>query len=720
MYLFGCVAAARPTESPSNVCDIMDMGNGFRITTVKRCLRNNGITAALVLLILIPAFLPTLALITSTPDDKVPVPVYSFRHASSDNPYYAAFTREAMRGQYPLANPFVESDHDMSGHVELFKSVNHWFSAWPALFTDDTRLVITIGLYSSFFLTCLFLNKIFLQLGTGRMLAMALTAVLFYGHTYQVPLLIDGIIDAFEADTFSTFTRRLELLTFSPNTSDFMRSNQNWRLLICSTSNFVVLAWTYGCLRLLRYPRNKVALVFLVVISFLLVYTYLLSAVFLACLMILPIGLFLGRRRRAALSFALCGLITAVLLVISGFPWNYARVTADSPLIQAMMQSDRLLMEGNELYRQMRLRSYWKYGIPWLITFAIAIPCSIFVRRRFMYMFIAIGLVFGACLIGLYLRDDLLIGLKIMTRGMTYPWSALLLGIIAMSLRKIWIRLTRRKKSLAPRWSRVIAGVASVLLLLAVMGGAFAGFQRWARHLRGEYANPYLISRDQWNALEWLRTQVPPDQTVLCSQWEDITLLPVYTDCHVYYGHWQNNDRPRGVEIRRFLAGQKLLGLKRADFSNMLDQTLRARMSLIRHQRKYLQIQVDEKTPREQHRQAMFSMAILYWPYVFHYDDITISAEPEKLLYGDKNLSPAFKERMLQMYDRLDAFPEDDRPEYILLDRDAFDLLPSLEQQGAVVAYRNPERIVLRVTDDFPFALPPPSETVPAETAPNP
>lgn len=674
----------------------------LEIVCMRYAIRQNLRIMLISVLCLLPGLLPVIAHWIHVPESHLVVPVNSPLSGSSDDSYYAAFTTEASRGTFPMENPFVASDETMNDNIELFKSVNHWFSAWPAIFIEDPRLVIFVAQYSGALLIFFLVYKVLLELRVGRNGAIATALFLFYAQAGIFNNLFNNLINVlFRGYGFrllwGTIVRHLNSSPYALPSY----TNSNFRYLICSSSNIILMLFLFCAIKLLRGQRISFALPGLAISSFLIVYTYLPSAIFLVVLALLPPILLAFNRRRSAMHVLVAGLLTASLLLISGFPMNYLAISRSSYGVQELLRTNSWLYQTSQMHVDNQNHYFNYYAYPTLFFLLLLLPLWR-LQRKVYPLCLATGAALLLMMAVTYQREIVYVMLKTFSRGIELPWTVLVVGCVLGALRRLVLYLLHTRARRAT-W-RFGLRIASVFFVLAAVSFATFGMGRLALDASRGKNSPYYLEREIWTTYTWLRTNTPAGSIVLSHDWGDLNLLPVYTHNRIYYGNWQNNARPLAAEITGYIAAAKLLGEPRSTFAETVENSLVARRDYLQKNQLFLTGEL-ERIPEEISRQGLFLPTLFYWPYVYYYEGDPISAPSEVGLYASLTVSDLFLREMLALYDGMDTFPEHGRPQYLLLTPAHFTRMDAIVSSGGRLLFQNSLRRVIELPPDFSFSF---------------
>ncbi len=217
------------------------------------------------------------------------------------------------------------------------------------------------------------------------------------------------------------------------------------------------------------------------------------------------------------------------------------------------------------------------------------------------------------------------------------------------------ITIGRIPGGLSPR----SASVATVLICAAcVLPPAYGFAQLSVQHSRDESR---FLPDAVMQSYRWIDANVPKRSNIATLNWEDISLLPIYTDADLVVGHNVLDGRSPADELRRFVETWRFLGRSRAELEHLLDLGPKS---------------VDGLTPYgkpppyldpESFTSSQLMLGVLYWPYINQLDGIPIVTPG-----ADPAVTAQLREVALNLFDRADPDTFLDRfsVDYVLADTD--------------------------------------------------
>ncbi len=181
--------------------------------------------------------------------------------------------------------------------------------------------------------------------------------------------------------------------------------------------------------------------------------------------------------------------------------------------------------------------------------------------RRWLLVLGGVGALFF--LFSLAVNNDLIM-FRLFYRAYALPWLVFVaIALFSWSLPRIKaLSLRLGKKEVFVR--RAVLSALVVMLVVGPIVG-FAHFA-WKQIQRpGSY-----IETCRWNAYEWLQNNTPKGSVVLAVDWDDVYMIPIFTQNSLLFGHQIIEYRTAQEEVLRYLQAWHILGLPRQDLRELV------------------------------------------------------------------------------------------------------------------------------------------------------
>jgi len=200
--------------------------------------------------------------------------------------------------------------------------------------------------------------------------------------------------------------------------------------------------------------------------------------------------------------------------------------------------------------------------------------------------------------------------------------------------------IAEMRKNAMPSVYRRRLGVSVFSVLLVMVTLIAFGSLNLARHITSNGSR--YIPEETMDAYRWIDCNLPNKAEVATLDWEDITLLPIFTNVNLVVGHSIIDGRKSSDELKRFINIWKFLGYNRLQFEQMIELGTASTSILF---------QVTSRInppclPKEQFEASQFMMGILYWPHVNKIGNITIAEGGVK-----GKITPEFRLFVMNLYD---------------------------------------------------------------------
>jgi hypothetical protein len=598
-------------------------------------------------------------------DGYVWSPLNSAQYKSNDEYYYAAWMMEAAKGTFPPGNPSARENADVYS-VEIFKVVPIILSAFPALFLSDPRYIYFVSF--TVFPGILFLLSYSIAFRFTRSgwnsFSIGMAAVFYYWawHCMQGGFL----------QSISNFLHYpLHIITIS--NTDLSDLNSSFRFINISISGVILLALILSLVRLQEqqtWDRFTIALIFCLAISFtylpMMVLSYALLAVFSSIY-------FIRANRKLFYHFFSLGAAVLIFLLSVGYLDMIGRFSENTHFLHEIFISERN-DGGGSIFRPLVMNAYFWVGL-------IALACSwrIYTLRDWILALVIVSVLFELIFLA-YPNDQY--KTRFYSRAFLQPFvvfslTAAVAGIKDLCKKDYLIRLCSANH--AQKYLCFIV-ISSLVLFPAI------GFSRYAAKNAQSLAS--YIPQGQWEAFQWLKKNTERDSVVLAIDWNDVYLVPIYTDNNLFFGHYIIENRTMNNEVDRYLSAWHLLGLPREDLLEFVSESVQSYLLLINTLfRSNSFFKANQFPSRETHESASFIHGLIYYPY-------------NKKINRIKLESPDFLPHVMKYYDELDWIKVlDSTPcDYVLVSDFYLERARALTESGRFkLVYSNDIRRIYRL-----------------------
>lgn len=586
------------------------------------------------------ALLPELAPALVSRDGMVWSPVRSVNYHPGDLYYYAAYVGEIIQNGLPVYSP---SAAELSGRpvIETWRVVPLMLGALPSLVTDDIRLVLVMGYFLS---TLLFFSLPYLvarKIIDNRWAAAGVGLATFFltdPMWANLPVHPNGLSDALHwiGRLFAYTGRNLAFLTTIVE-YDFYGST--FRFVNLSLSAPILLFYFFAGLSLFLVERHGRArtiwLVILALLSPVMAFSYpshsLISYGLLGAFAIVS---FWRGDRPKALAFASVAMGTMLLLLSIGYFTILSDTLNNSELWKNIFASEKFVLRQNSFsfISGVVLNKY-------LLTFIIMLLLARG-SEKLQHVLYVVGIV-GLPLSMVSLLDTPQLWSRFLGRGIDHIWFMFIAICVASAIERACF-VTNANQSAWRR--RAVVGAATAFVVIAAALPAYV-FSRLAVH--NVSGDSRYLPAERIEGYKWISEHLPPNATVVSLNWEDITLLPIYTSATLVVGHSVLDGRSPMEELRRFVESWRFFGRSWNDLSAMLAIAPGAIRD--QHQLAYRGAKVPFLNEWE-FAGAQFMEGVLYWPYVTKVGDVPIvGVEPNA-----RTVSPEFGQLAFHLFDAAD------------------------------------------------------------------
>jgi hypothetical protein len=566
-------------------------------------------------------------------------PVHSQNYHLGDLYYYGAWLREAIATGIPVYSPTAS---ELAGQplIETVRSSGLILAALPGYIIPDIRWVIVFdyafsaALFFSiaFFFAYAFTRNSWIGFGAG-------IAVLFMTDRLWVtiPTHVDSL-NNIVGWVVSSCRGLVESIKYSLLFEEYDLYGSTFRFINISFSGPILLL--YYLTVTLTYKRTDIkTIILLAAMSPLMAFTYPSHVIIAYCLLVAFSIIAIYRRNvTTSIAFVSIGAFTILVLEIIKYRQIMSDAFKNSQLWNNIFASEKLILLHNDIYYILAVIVLNKY----LITWALMIYLSRH-RQQIRDIVIATGII-AVPLSYVHLFDMPQLWARFLGRGIDHIWVMLLIVVLGDALYKTIINLQSSNEKYKPRrilYILMTRGVAFVsLAMLIIIPGI--GFVHYAKCTSSNGSR--FIPNATMEFYRWIDSTLPSKSEIASLDWEDITLLPIFTNANLVIGHTVIDGRNPTDELERFIFAWKFLGYNRLQLEQLIERGPEATHTLFQttpntHSPPYLS--------NLQFSESQFMMGILYWPYIKKIGGIQIVDGGE---WG--RISPAFKRYALEIFNR--------------------------------------------------------------------
>jgi len=573
-----------------------------------------------------------------TPEGFVWSPVHSQNYRLGDLYYYGSWLKEMLDAGLPAYSP---SAGELAGQplIETWRSVGLAIAAIPGILIKDIRYLIVFdyGLSAALFFAAGYFFALIL-LRNHWIACLTGISVLFLTDRLWVPAgPYSGTILGFWQVPASFFSLIIHYFRDIRTVPDYDIFGSAFRFINVSFSAPVLLL--YYLLATLTYIKgNKKSFFVLCIVSPLMAFTYPSHTVIAYGLLLMYSALSVVRRNfRTGIAFMSIGAATLIFLEIIRYRQLFRQLLETSQLWNNIFASEKMVLITGDVGTLFSIVLTGKYLLSFLLLYFLTKN-----KPALRDVVIATATI-AVFLSGIYLFDMPQLSTRFLGRGIDYPWFLLMTVVVLSAFyEKIKnLNMTRNVLDNAGNFYRwTLKGTAMIVFIIIVSFSSYA-FGHIALHTRAN--NSRFIPRETMNAYRWIDKSLPPKTEIATLDWEDITLLPVFTKANLVVGHTVIDGRSLDDELDRYIATWKYIGLSRQEFERILVNGPKAMRSLCSGS-------AYERTPvlaDDLFNAAQFMNGILYWPHIKKMNNV--------LMVRDQDITPEFKHLMLNVYDRTSA-----------------------------------------------------------------
>lgn len=589
-------------------------------------------------------------------------PVHSQNYRFGDLYYYSAWLKEALEAGIPIYSPTAG---ELYGQplIETWRFFGIVLAALPGYIISDIRMLIVFdyGLSAALFFSIAYFftyshtRNYWIALFTG-------IAVLFMTDRLWVPMrpYAESLTDSWRI-VASAFRTVIDYILYTRNFIEYDIYGSTFRFINISMSGPILLL--YYCITTIAYKSTDIRAYFaLFLISPLMAFTYPSHTIIAYGLIVtfFLVSLF-GCKWKASICFFSVGAFTIIFLEIIKYRKMMSELFNKSELWNGIFASEKLTLLNNEISFILAAIFLNKY----LLTFLLMIYLTRN-RRLLQNIVVATGMV-AIPLSAVYIFDMPQLWGRFLGRGIDHIWFMLFIVVLGDALYQIISRpITINKRNNSLMIQKILSLSFFVVFSAMITLIAF-GFLNLAKNTASNGSR--FVPQATMDSYQWINSNIPQNAEVATLDWEDITLLPIFTGVNLVVGHSIIDGRNPNDELKRFVYAWKYLGYDRRKLENLLDigpevcLQMRQPASYTNPPRLPIGFQFDA---------AQFMEGILYWPYVSKVNGIQITENKITV-----KLTPRFKNYVLELYDiaKPDDFIRNYKVEYITMNTDQVSLL---------------------------------------------
>jgi hypothetical protein len=595
-----------------------------------------------------------------------------------DTYYYAPWLREVLAGHWPLGQPTAVGNGITS--IDALRAVPFALGAVPGLFIEDFRWVLAADYWISGALSFALVYGIAIAFGCSaqRACVAGIAGYFLNGMWAALPpsaefLLLLGPLPSVSNWTQSVATNLVDAVARLWNPQEYDLIGDLFRFVNLSLSAPLLIAHFYVAVSVRQRP-SPARIIGLLVISCAIAFSYP-SHPIVAYLVLIGFAAdgILRRDRRCLIAFGGVGLATIVVLLGIGYPRFLADAYAGSTMMNAIYFS------GPVGLRPIGVASLFHAFV--LNKYVISLPLVAWPLRRRPLAFSS-ALVCGGVAIALsavVLLNPMILWPRFFGRGIDPLWWVVVTIGIVEGFGNLANRGTAGLRS--DTAARLMAGAAVVCLVTVPL----FGFARFG--VRNAQGLAHYIPTEQWQTYRWVSQNLPKNAEIAALDWNDIDLLPVFTDANLVFGHTDLAGTTSDEQLRRYLAVWRYVGLPPEALQRIIVESISA-------SRRRVAVDKLSDTPfldQPDYEASQFAESLVYWPYLGEVNGVPFAGP------ASPSVSGAFVTAMLNRYEALSptALPDDIRCDYLLVsdyDRPRIHIPPNAE-----LVFENARRALYRL-----------------------
>lgn len=583
-------------------------------------------------LVILPEILPAI----HGREGHVWSPVHSQNYRLGDLYYYGAWLREVLDNGLPAYSP---SAGELYGQplIETWRFLGLILAAIPGYIITDMRTLIVFdyGLSAAlffsigYFFAYAFTRNCWIGLITG-------VSVLFMTDRLWVPIApyVVNIVDIWRipASALNMITGYMNNIK---NVIDYDIYGNTFRFINISLSAPILLFYYF--ITTLAYKRGDIrSFIVVLVMSPLMAFTYP-SHLMIAYGLIMAFSLtsLFRRNWKSVIAFVLIGISTLIFLELINYRQMLTKLFDESQLWNNIFSSEKLALINSDIGHILSVMLTSKY----LLTFIL----MIYLARKWTVMrdiVLATGMV-AVPLSSVYLFDMPQLWTRFVNRGIDHIWFMLVIVVSIEAIRRYSHKAGNNKIPHEINWNNLHrlslkTGIISIFIIILFFSGY--GFSHITMQTTSNESR--FINKTTWEAYLWIDKNIPRNAEVATLDWEDITLLPIFTKVNLVVGHNVIDGRSLTEELKRFVATWKFLGYSRSKLERLLDMGPET-IKILRH------ISCNNRSPRmpeEEFEASQLMLGILYWPHINKIENIQI--------VNNGSVTTEFRNFVLNIYDK--------------------------------------------------------------------
>lgn len=538
-------------------------------------------------------------------------PVTSANTTAGDSFYYAAWIREVIASGPTMKPPTVPVD-EARPSIEFFKMAPMTFAAAPYLLTHDIGWTVVISRY--LFIAAIFLIAFYWSRITIPNSACAFIIGIWFVFYYD--FLVLGAASG--GDVGAMFEG---LMVRYKDFFDVDYVMDRYRMVNPGVVTFITLLYFSALVATLRKPCVLTSAAG-VLLGMVMAFNYPPHTMmgYLTLFFLFTVTA-LQRHYKAAAHFIGQGLLIVLFLLLIDFRGLYQNAMAhtdflgDIFLISVFKDSPFNLSVFFETMfsTAQKTNLIICHILSWVFAFAVFRKNAVW--RSFL---IAFGLLQLTFMMALGFYDNVHIVGRLFIRGIDTIWGLPFSIAIAYLLYGFYKTRMMSGTKIAPVMMKICGAVIAIYLLYAPTKGAI--------HFAGRSHTLRQVQSAQMEAYNWMQSNLPAQSVVMAASWEDVYMIPVYTDLNLFYGHWILDNRTVEDELDRYLLSKKFLGEPHEKTiskfeSSLADYDLYAKASSGRDEKGWITPPFVKDHVFES---ALTAHGLFYWPYVPTYKGLPL------------------------------------------------------------------------------------------------
>ncbi len=621
-------------------------------------------------LVILPEMLPAI----SGRDGYVWSPVHSQNYRLGDLYYYGAWLREVLDSGLPAYSP---SARELAGQplIESWRSLGLALAALPGLLISDMRYVIVIdyGLSAALYFTIGYLFALLLARNHWLGLLTGIS-VLFLTDRIWAPVgPYASNIFGFWQIPASMFWLIINYFQDTRTVVDYDMYGSTFRFINISLTGPIIL-FTY-LITTLAYKKDDLRVfVILCFIMPFMAFSYPSHMVIAYGLLLTYSMVSLYRRKwKTSISFVSIVVINLVFLEIIRYRQTLKELLNNSELWNNIFASEKMVLISHDPGFLASVILTGKYFLTFVFMFLLTRKKP-FLRD----VVVATGIV-AIALSGIYLFEMPQLSTRFLGRGLDHLWFALM---IVVTFSFLYEKIGNTNPKLCFGSALKTFSLASFVAVLLFSGYAFGHIAA-----RTTMNNSRFIPESTMEAYRWMDKNIPRNAQVATLDWEDITLLPIFTKVSLVVGHNIIDGRSPNEELIRFVDTYRFLGFGATKLEKLLDNGPGA----IRSMR---QPSCRERVPclqQDLFEASQFMEGVLYFPYITKVNNIELVDEKTNAINTE------FRQYVLNLYKNanIDEFLNKYDVEYVVINNR--ESLPASVSGNIILVYNTSSHSIFKV-----------------------